>query len=37
MNIRDDIIKALRKKKSLADVVTKDPMSLFLEEDEDGQ
>ena len=35
--IDSKIIKALRKKKSLADVVTKDPMSLFLEEDEDGQ
>ena len=32
------IIKALQKKKSLADVVTTDPISLFLtEEDEDGQ
>tara|TARA_R100001591_G_C4338294_1_gene179986 strand:+ start:28 stop:822 length:795 start_codon:yes stop_codon:yes gene_type:complete len=31
------IIKALRDKKKLADIVTKDPMSIFLEEDEDGQ
>ena len=36
--IDSKIIKALQKKKSLADVVTKDPISLFLtEEDEDGQ
>ena len=32
------IVKALRHKKKLADIVTKDPMSLFLEEEEsDGQ
>ena len=36
--IDSKIIKALQKKKSLADVVTKDPISLFLtEEDEYGQ
>ena len=28
------IIKALREKKNLADVVTKDPMSMFLTEEE---
>ena len=31
--IDTQIIKALRNKKSLADIVTKDPMSIFMEED----
>ena len=31
--IDTQIVKALRNKKSLADIVTKDPMSIFMEED----
>ena len=29
------IIKALRNKKNIADIVTKDPISLFMEENDD--
>lgn len=32
-SIDTKIIKALREKKNLADIITKDPMSLFLVED----
>ena len=33
-SIDSKIIKALRDKKSIADMITKDPMSIFLEEEE---
>ena len=34
-SVDSKIIKALRDKKNIADVITKDPISIFMSEDED--